>query len=693
MRRFLVILLFFLIFSPAHAQFEWSSWLLTPDDGRMTLVNQNGFIEDFILPLPSGFDAYDFESMYNLNVAPNGSLFAYNVLNSATQARQLLVYNHELKGITATYDLTANGAETAPTPMFNHDSTELAIGYSLADGWEIILIDLVNFSIITDLRYDDLEAANLLIADPITPSISWYHRDELAFTLITSSMEADDVSKSYIWNTSDGTITESEVDALYPPTGERIAGVYNPSVPSNSQFVKMANTLRADNPNTGQSYTFYTDPGAWLLVPRFVANGAYIAFLRYHDNDDWRWMIIDREGNRVEEFPTSVSDVEGTGDGYLYIDANVIYYATLDSTEPSEVYTLSGDSYIMWVGSLSGVPLFTAQSYPAWGAGIASNEPDVVVVAEASPTPDNEGLREGIVAIVNTSNGDSLNMRTDAGTDFQIRKKLPRGTSVMVVEGPIERSGFSWWKVREPEGVEGWVVDYADGVLTLVPQSAFETGADTETAANPTMLSELEVGDAARVTLSSRNDALRLRNGAGLNFRIISLLPPGARVTVVDGPRLAENLTWWQIRTSEGNVGWAAEIIGSERALTRDDTVPRATIAPTTSAAATTTYVPPDVLIQPLLVSPLPQTVLTIDPRVVKLSWSPVPDARSYTLEIEGCSGSLESCTPLQSFPDLTATTYDLTIPIDGLFRWRVIATDGRRTSDSGWWSFEFNTN
>jgi uncharacterized protein YgiM (DUF1202 family) len=702
MKRFLFLLLCLSISTTLYAQSEWSAWLLTMEDGRLTRVDQNGFVEDFILPLPPGFDSYDFDSVYQVNIAPDGIYMAYTARNSQTAARQLLIYHHELKAVVATYDLTGVGADSAATPLFSDDSSELVIGYSLTDGWEILIIDVATFNIVTDLRFDDPQIAQAGIpnTDEMFPSIQWYHDDELAFTLVNSDMSFDFVSVGYIWNTVDGSITPADVDTLYPPTGERVAAVYDASIPSNSQYVKMANTLQAYSPSDGQSYTFYADPGGWLIAPRFVGNGAYVSFLHYKEGEDWQWQIVDREGSLVKVFEPEVTDVEGTADGYLYVretGSAALYYAPLDGTRVVPEGTLvydSGDDlslYIVWVGNFGGFPMFTAQSYAAWGGKTTQDTDNGQVVVAVTPTPDETVLREGVTAIVNTTSGDSLNMRTDAGTAYQIRKKLPRGTEVIVVEGPVEAEGFNWWKVREADGTEGWVVDYADGVLTLVPRALFETeSADTEAAANPSMESLLEVGDTAVVTLSLRYDALRLRNGAGLNFRIIALLPPGTRVTVVDGPRVSDNLTWWQIRTSDGSVGWAAEIIGSERALTRDDRVPRATPAPTT--AATTTYVPPENLIPPLLVSPLPDTVLTDNPRTVKLTWSPVPGATSYALEIEGCAGSVDACTPLQTFPDLTATTYDLTTTADGLYRWRVIATDGTKTSESEWWSFTFDS-
>lgn len=711
MRRLPIFLLLIVLFSTVHAQSGWSAWLLTPDEGRMTWVNESGFVEDLILPLPPGFDAYDFESIYQMNVAPDGNLIAYVVINRQTIARTLLVYNHELRGVIATYDLTGIGADSSASPVFSEDSTQLAIGYSLSEGansgWEIIIVDLATFSILTDLRDNNPQIVAPASDTEGFPSISWFSGDQLAFTLV-----ADDVDEtvSYLWNTLDGSLTAQEADTIYPPTGEIVTAAYDERLPARERFTEIPNVLRATDRNG--RYLFYSDPDAWLFTPRFVGNGSHLAFLRLGENFS-QWRIINRAGEVVQDFDDSVYEVEGTADGYLYLektDTLKLYQARLDSigavdgaiSQAVLVYDsgTSLDSYIVWVGNPGGFPLFTAQTYPAWGEVIASAAPadrPEVVGASASPTPNDTTLRAGINAIVNTTSGDSLNLRTDAGTQYQIRKKLPRGTDVIVIEGPVEAEGFNWWRVREPGGVEGWVVDYASGVLTLVPRAVFGTETiDTEAAANPSMESLLQIGDTAVVTLSTRNDALRLRNGAGLNFRVITLLPPASRVTIVDGARMAENLTWWQIRTSEGNIGWAAEIIGSERALTRDDTAPRATADATpeltSPAGATATYAAPSDLIPPLLVSPLPDTVLTNNPRTVTLSWSPVPGAVRYTLEIEGCAGNLEACTPLQSFPDLTATTYNLTTPADGLYRWRVLAAEGSRGSESDWWSFSFDT-
>ena len=43
----------------------------------------------------------------------------------------------------------------------------------------------------------------------------------------------------------------------------------------------------------------------------------------------------------------------------------------------------------------------------------------------------------------------------------------------------------------------------------------------------------------------------------------------GVPLRVVGGPENADDLRWWEVRTPEGNVGWAAEVVGSARVLVK----------------------------------------------------------------------------------------------------------------------------
>jgi uncharacterized protein YgiM (DUF1202 family) len=67
----------------------------------------------------------------------------------------------------------------------------------------------------------------------------------------------------------------------------------------------------------------------------------------------------------------------------------------------------------------------------------------------------------------------------------------------------------------------------------------------------------IAVGGTAYVTRAG-GLPLRLRSGAGLNHEQVGRLEPGTQMTLLDGPRQADNHAWWHIRTTDGREGWVA---------------------------------------------------------------------------------------------------------------------------------------
>jgi hypothetical protein len=67
----------------------------------------------------------------------------------------------------------------------------------------------------------------------------------------------------------------------------------------------------------------------------------------------------------------------------------------------------------------------------------------------------------------------------------------------------------------------------------------------------------LETG--AIVEVHVLDDGLKLRTEPGTNALIVENLPSGTRATIIGGPRMANNLRWWQLRTPTGRVGWAVD--------------------------------------------------------------------------------------------------------------------------------------
>ncbi|MCA9890949.1 MAG: SH3 domain-containing protein [Anaerolineae bacterium] len=92
--------------------------------------------------------------------------------------------------------------------------------------------------------------------------------------------------------------------------------------------------------------------------------------------------------------------------------------------------------------------------------------------ADAAPGDGEVGsLTIGGGAVINTTDGDRLNMRSGPGVDFSRLARLADGAQVIVLEGPVAADGFVWWRVRTVDGTEGWVVQSADDVRTLIPSS------------------------------------------------------------------------------------------------------------------------------------------------------------------------------------------------------------------------------
>jgi len=102
---------------------------------------------------------------------------------------------------------------------------------------------------------------------------------------------------------------------------------------------------------------------------------------------------------------------------------------------------------------------------PSFSPTLAPPPPAVATVAPSTGT-----LTIGGQAMVQTTAGDVLNLRSAPGRSFSRVGTIGNGTLVTVLEGPVAADGLTWWRIRLSTGVEGWVVDFMDGVQTLVPR-------------------------------------------------------------------------------------------------------------------------------------------------------------------------------------------------------------------------------
>ncbi len=125
-----------------------------------------------------------------------------------------------------------------------------------------------------------------------------------------------------------------------------------------------------------------------------------------------------------------------------------------------------------------------------------------------------------------------LNLRVGAGLDKTVVDVLPRGTDLIVSNGPMAADGYDWYEVETLDGRLGWV---AGASLTT------RTGADFFT------------GDAVRVT----GGRLNLRAEPALSAEILRVMADETALVIRGGPVEADGHTWYRVSDNRGE-GWAA---------------------------------------------------------------------------------------------------------------------------------------
>lgn len=87
--------------------------------------------------------------------------------------------------------------------------------------------------------------------------------------------------------------------------------------------------------------------------------------------------------------------------------------------------------------------------------------PTAIATLTPEPTPDlnlpPDVVTVGFYAQVVNTAGAGLSVRGGPSTDNIKLLTAGEGTVVLVLEGPTEGSGFTWWKVLLDDGTEGWM--------------------------------------------------------------------------------------------------------------------------------------------------------------------------------------------------------------------------------------------
>ena len=148
-------------------------------------------------------------------------------------------------------------------------------------------------------------------------------------------------------------------------------------------------------------------------------------------------------------------------------------------------------------------------------------------------------------AIVTNTGGDPIRIRQGAGTEFAQLSVAYQGQTVTVLAGPtIDKKGMKWFKVQAPAAT-GWMsADFLQGVVS-----------STSTSTSSTKPATTKLTGSA-IVANTNGDPLRMRSIASTSGKVLTLLSPGAKVTIQSGPLTDDAGTSWYGVAAQGYTGW-----------------------------------------------------------------------------------------------------------------------------------------
>jgi uncharacterized protein YraI len=176
-------------------------------------------------------------------------------------------------------------------------------------------------------------------------------------------------------------------------------------------------------------------------------------------------------------------------------------------------------------------------------------------------------------AIVSNTGGDPIRIRSGPGTGFPRLAYAYEGQTVSVLDGPTSDAGGNhWFEVQAPAGT-GWMA------------GAFLQGAGAPLTGT------------ALIT-NTGGDPLRVRDAPNTAGQVLTLLSPGAQVTINSGPVTdSAGIAWYNV-TATGVTGWSmAQYLSQPTSAPQEQVTPapnpQAIPSPTPTQAPPSTTAPP----------------------------------------------------------------------------------------------------
>ena len=173
----------------------------------------------------------------------------------------------------------------------------------------------------------------------------------------------------------------------------------------------------------------------------------------------------------------AITEPNGFNSAMFSADGQTALTASTDGALQEWRMLLTPGDMLTWIAATRYVPeptcsereQFRLKPFCQNGVPVATSTP--FPPPQPTPTSIPPVLQIGGRAVVNTLNGVTLFLRTEANINAETVEQLPDGTPVTIVAGAVESDGFIWWYIRLDNGLEGWAVETIpeSSLRTLVP--------------------------------------------------------------------------------------------------------------------------------------------------------------------------------------------------------------------------------
>ncbi len=284
----------------------------------------------------------------------------------------------------------------------------------------------------------------------------------------------------------------------------------------------------------GSALQMYGQPGTDQIRVDQIPDGSRVEVEegpRSDGNHNWYLVMYNnREGWVQADYLVVDPPEQDSMPGYTFgenirLGANVAL-KTSPSTNANTRATESNSWAMLLAGPYpaGGTEWFEVQTQNGQYGWITINQFDLADVTSPSSTYD---IGTEVETVRRT------NIRVRPGLPQTVQGVVGAGARLTISVAPVGVTGRTWYGVSGGTGVGGGWVDSTD--INLPPQPVTGTG------------------QRYRVT-----ETMNFRNGAGLGAAVIGSLTAGSTGDVIGGPVNSHGYRWWNLRTDNGSVGWAA---------------------------------------------------------------------------------------------------------------------------------------